>query len=89
MKYLISLNDLFKRFFLQHIEAHVEMNLREGRALFKNDTKFIDFTRLRVKKINRTTHVFLGNATSFVDIGNDYTVNFIHDLKYIHQKLIF
>ena len=53
----------------------MEINLTEGRPLFKNDTTFADFTRLRVKKINRTTHVFLGEATSFKDIGNDYTVN--------------
>lgn len=53
----------------------MEINLTEGRPLFTNDTKFADYTKLRVKKINRTTHVFLGEATSFVDIGNEYTVN--------------
>ncbi|CAO1407889.1 unnamed protein product [Diamesa hyperborea] len=53
---------------------YIEINLTEGRPLFKNDTKFSDYTKLRVKKINRTTHVFLGEATSFVDIGNDYTI---------------
>lgn len=45
------------------------MSLTVGSPLFQSDT------RLRVKKINRTTHVFLGKATSYVGIGNDYTVN--------------
>lgn len=52
----------------------MEINLRQGRPLI-NDTTFVDFNRLRIKKINRTTHVFLGESQSFVDIGNDYTVN--------------
>ena len=41
-----------------------------------NDTEFADLTKLRVKKINRTTHVFLGEATLFNDVGNDHSVNY-------------
>ena len=51
------------------------MTLTEGRPLYKNDTIFADMTKLRIKKINRTTHVFIGEATSFTDIGNEHTVN--------------
>ena len=72
---LINLNGLYNTFYLQGIEAYIEMEVREGRPLFYNDTTFADMTKLRIKKINRTTHVFIGNASSFVDIGNDYTVN--------------
>ena len=53
----------------------MDMTLTEGRPLFTNDTVFADMTKLRVKKINRTTHVFLGEATSFRDIGNEHSVN--------------
>lgn len=51
------------------------MTLTDGRPLFTNDTVFADMTKLRVKKVNRTTHVFLGEATSFTDIGDNHTVN--------------
>lgn len=64
------------------------MDLREGRPLFYNDTTFADFTRLRVKKINRTTHVFLGDAITFVDFGNDYTVNHLLNILNLLIKFL-
>ena len=66
---------------LKGIKCYTEINLREGKALFKNDTVFGDLTGLRVKKVNRTAHVFMGDATSFVDIDNTYTVSIVCLIK--------
>lgn len=33
---------------------------------------FSDFTKLRVRKLNRTSIVLVGNITYFVDVGNEH-----------------
>ena len=40
----------------------------------KGDENFGDFSKLKVKKVNRTTHLWMGEMTFFVDVGDDYKV---------------
>lgn len=40
-----------------------------------NDTKFADFTQMRIKHYNRTELVWAGIMTFFVDVGDDYQVD--------------
>ncbi|CAO1407379.1 unnamed protein product [Diamesa hyperborea] len=35
-------------------------------------SKFADYSKIKVKKVNRTTHLMMGEMTYFVDVGDDY-----------------
>lgn len=40
----------------------------------KGGSNFADYSKLKVKKINRTTHLWMGEMTYFEDVGDDYKV---------------
>jgi hypothetical protein len=56
------------------IDCYFEISLTSGQAIIKNDTEFMNFDKLRVKKFNRSGHVLDGEIELFVEIGNDYEV---------------
>lgn len=52
----------------------MEASLRHFEPLVKNADKHVNFDKLRVRKINRTHHLFLGDLETFEVFGDDYTV---------------
>lgn len=54
--------------------AYQEVTLTEGHAMVANDTKFINFDNLRVRKVNKTHHLLVGTVDVIRDIGNDFNM---------------
>lgn len=52
------------------IECFFEVILDRFDVL-EQDTSINDWSKLRVKKVNKTSRVLIGEVTSFVKIGND------------------
>ena len=50
--------------------------MTHAKAIKENDSEFADFTQMKVKRFNRT-NLWTGNMTFYVDIGNDYEVNYV------------
>ena len=50
----------------------MEVSLTHGEPMVKNDNKYINLDNVRVKKVNRTHHLLIGNFTLFIDQGNEY-----------------
>lgn len=50
----------------------MEFSLTHGEPIIKNDNNYINLDYLRVKKVNRTHHLLIGNITMHVNQGNDY-----------------
>lgn len=55
--------------------AFKEADLRYFEALVPNATKHVNFDKLRIKKVNKTHHLFLGELEVFNEFGNDYKVS--------------
>lgn len=58
--------------YLQEGSAYREVSLTEGRAIVANDTKFINFDGLRVRKVNKTHHLLLGTVNVNRDIDDEF-----------------
>lgn len=43
--------------------------------MIANDTKFINFDKLRVRKVNKTHHLLVGTVDVIRDIGNDFKMH--------------
>jgi len=56
------------------IFAYFDLQLTDGGPLIASDSKYINFDKLRVKKVNRTTHLLIGELETFKDFGNDFQV---------------
>lgn len=54
--------------------AFMELSLRHFEPLVKGATKHVNFDKLRIKKVNKTHHLFLGELEVFESFGNQYTV---------------
>ena len=52
----------------------LEFLLSHSKALRNDDLVFADFTKMRVRHINRTERLWAGNVTYFMDVGNDIDV---------------
>ncbi|CAO1414374.1 unnamed protein product [Diamesa tonsa] len=50
----------------------MEFSLTHGEPIVKNDNNYLNLDNVRVKKVNRTHHLIIGNFTMYVDQGNDY-----------------
>ena len=50
----------------------MEFTLTRGEAMVKNDNHYINLDHMRVRKVNRTHHLLIGNLTMYVNQGNDY-----------------
>ena len=50
----------------------MEFSLTHGEPMIKNDERYLNLDSLRVKKVNRTHHLIIGNLTMYVNQGNDY-----------------
>lgn len=54
--------------------AYRETDLRHFEPLYRNLTKHVNFDKLRIKKVNRTHTMFLGEIEVFQSFGNNYQV---------------
>lgn len=50
----------------------MEVSLNHGEPMIKNDNAYLNLDNIRVKKVNRTHHLIVGNFTLNVNQGNDY-----------------
>ncbi|CAO1414382.1 unnamed protein product [Diamesa tonsa] len=50
----------------------MEFSLTHGEPIVKNDQYYVNLDNVRVRKVNRTHHLIIGNLTLFVDQGNEY-----------------
>ena len=50
----------------------MEISLTDGEVIIKNDERYLNMDNLRVRKVNRTHHLIIGNFTLHVNQGNDY-----------------
>lgn len=51
-----------------------EVDLTGGNSLVCNETKFISFDKLRVKKVSHTEYLVDGEINVFVELGNEFQV---------------
>lgn len=59
--------------------AYQEVSITDGRPIVANDTKFINFDNLRVRKVNKTHHLIVGTVEIFRDISNKFKIaNFLY-----------
>lgn len=54
--------------------GYIEASLRHFEPLEINATKHVNFDKMRIKKVNRTHHLFLGEIEVFQEFGNEYKV---------------
>lgn len=52
----------------------IEASLNGVEVLTKNAKEHVNFDKLKVKRMNRTHHGFLGELEVFEDFGNQYTI---------------
>ncbi|CAO1414366.1 unnamed protein product [Diamesa tonsa] len=50
----------------------MEFSLSHGEPMVKDDQHYLNMDNLRVKKVNRTHHLLIGNFTLYVNQGNEY-----------------
>ena len=50
----------------------MEFSLTHGEPIVKKDDKYINLDNVRVRKVNRTHHLIIGNFTMHVNQGNEY-----------------
>lgn len=63
--------------FFCFVDCYFEISLTSGKPIVKNDTKFVNLDKLRIKKFNKTSgHVLAGEIEMFVEIGNEVEVSF-------------
>jgi hypothetical protein len=55
--------------------AFMEFELKHFEPLVKNDTKYVNFDNIRVKKVNKTHHLVVGDFEVFQDVTNDFKVS--------------
>lgn len=65
---------IFVLFGIVHCTSGFSEVIMEYAEEVNGTTNFADFSKLKVKKINRTTHLWMGEMTYFVDVGDDYMV---------------
>jgi len=55
-------------------EAYFDMTIDYMEPVFKNDSKFINVDKLKVKRVNKTHYMIFGETTLFTDftVDNDY-----------------
>lgn len=53
------------------VQAFFEVHIYKVEVIFQ---EIVDYSKLRVKKINKTTHAIAGNFSFFEDIGNQFEV---------------
>jgi len=53
-------------------KAYFELNLDRSEPMIKNDTKFLNLDRYRVRKVNRTHHLLVGDYVVKVDIDESF-----------------
>ncbi|CAO1398196.1 unnamed protein product [Diamesa serratosioi] len=58
-------------------QSYHEISLTVGEPLVPNDISVVDYSKLRVKKMNRTHHFVDGEMTTFVELNNDYQYEFV------------
>ncbi|CAO1318780.1 unnamed protein product [Diamesa serratosioi] len=56
------------------VSSTVDVHLTFGKPYYQNDTKFIDLSKIRVKKMNKTHHIVDGEMELFRSIGDEYDV---------------
>lgn len=57
--------------------AFIETTLRHFEPLVKGATKHVNFDKLRIKKVNKTHHLFLGEFEVFESLGNQYQIELL------------
>lgn len=55
--------------------AYVEASLRHYESIVPGQTKHVNFDKMRVKKINKTHHAFLGDLEVFQEFGDEYKIS--------------
>lgn len=54
--------------------AFIEASLRHFEPLVKNATKHVNFDKLRIRKVNKTHHLFIGELETFESFGDQYKI---------------
>lgn len=54
--------------------SFLEFNLLYSEALDKGNTDFVNFDNLRVRKVNRTHHLVVGEVVFHVPVGNEVRI---------------
>lgn len=55
--------------------AFMELSLRHFEPLVKGATKHVNFDKLRIRKVNKTSHLFIGELEVFEEsFGNQYQI---------------
>ena len=60
------------RLIIKLVTSSMEFSLTHGEAIVKNDDNYVNLDHVRVKKVNRTHHLIIGNLTLFINQGNEY-----------------
>ena len=50
----------------------MEFSLTHGEPIIRNDENYLNLDNVRVKKVNRTHHLIIGNLSMHVNQGNEY-----------------
>jgi len=61
--------------------AFFELELESFEPKFKGETKFVNMDKMRVKKVNKTHHLIIGELTYNVDADNSYDIE-----HFMYQK---
>lgn len=75
MKFWVTIFGVFALFEMFH--SFMETTLRHYESDVPGQKEHINFDKLRVKKINRTHHAFLGEMELFEEFGDKYIVSSI------------
>lgn len=55
--------------------GYMETSLRHYEALVPGQSKHVNFDKMRVKKMNKTHHAFLGDLEVFQEFGDQYKIS--------------
>lgn len=56
-------------------ESYFDVMITNGLPIVTNDHKYINFDKLRVKRVNRSGYFLVGEFEPFIELGDDYQVN--------------
>jgi hypothetical protein len=56
------------------VHGFVELSLSYAEPIFKGGNEYATYDKLKLKKVNRTTHLLIGEYEYHVPIGNDFGV---------------
>lgn len=55
-------------------DCFFEILLTSGQAIVSNDTKYLNLDKIRMRRVNRTEYVIVGEFEPFIELSNSYEV---------------